>query len=254
MELPQSGKQTSEWSLVEGMEIAQHKRVTYIPVLSKKGKGYEFPVSAVSGRLCQRAHFCPVERRLRPSRRGESMNVAGECQWQAGIVPAFASLMGTDRDKGSRPAPRLHRPVLFPGKSPPATLAAGDLVRDMELLAVTAPEETGKDTTASQAEGERVEKASDAGEVESPAETGLCGKVVTPEGAEETVVEASENPEAERVAEAFAQAAERIAVSEVAKVLQSAIAELKGKRRSMWIKPRNTTQQEEDWVKEGEVK
>ncbi|KAM4769266.1 uncharacterized protein ACIQIH_012444 isoform 1-T1 [Cyanocitta cristata] len=141
-----------------------------------------------------------------------------------------------------------------PGKGPPAALAASDLAGDMELLAVTAPEEAGKDATESQTAVEGAEKAVAMPEVESPVGTGLGGKVVTPEGAAAIVAGASESPAAERVAEAFARAAERIAVSEVAKVLQSAIAELKGKRRSMWIKPRNATQREEDWMKEGEVK
>ncbi|KAM6248143.1 uncharacterized protein M6G45_010135 [Spheniscus humboldti] len=125
----------------------------------------------------------------------------------------------------------------------------------MEPLAVTAPERAEKDATASRAEVEGAEKAAATGEVESPEGADPGGKVVTPEGAVAIVVEASENPEAERVTEAFARAVERIALSEVAKVLQSAIAELKEKRRSTWLKPRNTTQQEEDdWVKEGEVK
>lgn len=91
----------------------------------------------------------------------------------------------------------------------------------MELLAVTAPEEAGKDATASQAEVEGAEKTAAMPEAESP-----VGKMVTPEGAAAVVVGASENPAAERVAEAFARAAERTAVAEVAKVLQSAIAEV----------------------------
>lgn len=116
--------------------------------------------------------------------------------------------------------------MLSPGKGPPAALAAGDLAGDMELLAVTAPEEAGKDATESQTEVEGAEKAVAVPEVESPVGTGLGGKGVTPEGAVAIVAGASENPAAERVAEAFASAAERIAVSEVAKVLQSAIAEV----------------------------
>ncbi|KAF4799400.1 hypothetical protein TURU_054728 [Turdus rufiventris] len=172
------------------------------------------------------------------------MNAAREHQCQAGIVPAFTSLTGTDRDKGSRPAPGLCCPQ---GRKGPA----GDLAGHMELLSATAPEKAGKDATASQAEVEGAEKAMPEGE--SLVGTGLGGKVVAPEGAAAIVVGASENPAAERVAEAFARAAERIAVSEVSKVLQSAIAELKGKRKNMWIKPRNTTQQEEDWMKEGEI-
>ncbi|KAM6059609.1 uncharacterized protein LJ206_014239 isoform 2-T2 [Theristicus caerulescens] len=182
------------------------------------------------------------------------MNAAAERRCQAGIVPAFTRLMGTDRDKGSGPSLRLRRPVLSPGKGPPAALAAGDLAGDLEALAVTAPEGAEKDATASRAEVEGVEKAAATGEVESPEGAGPGGKADAPEGAAAIVVEASEKPEAERVAEAFARAAERIAISEVAKVLQSAIAELKEKRRSSWLKPRNATQQEEeDWVKEGEV-
>ncbi|GAB0194531.1 hypothetical protein GRJ2_001918400 [Grus japonensis] len=184
------------------------------------------------------------------------MNAAEEHRCQAGIVPAFTRLMGTDRDKGSRPALRLRRPVLSPGKGLPATLAAGDLAGGVEALVVTAPEGAEKDATASRAKVEGVEKATAKREVESPEGAGPDGKMVTTEGAAAIAMEASENPEAERVAEAFARAAERIAVSEVAKVLQSAIAELKEKRRSMWLKPRNTVQQEEeeDWVKEGEMK
>lgn len=116
--------------------------------------------------------------------------------------------------------------MLSPEKDPPAALAAGDLAGDMETLAVIAPERAEKDATASQAEVEGVEKAVATGEVEIPEGAGPGGKVVTPEGAAAIVVEASENPEAERVAEAFARAAERIAISEVAKVLQSAIAEV----------------------------
>lgn len=96
----------------------------------------------------------------------------------------------------------------------------------MELLAVTAPEEAGKDAATSQAEVEGAAKAAAMPEAESLVVAGLGGKVVTPEGAAEAVVGASENPVAESVAEAFARAAERIAVSEVAKVLQSAIAEV----------------------------
>ncbi|TRZ21873.1 hypothetical protein HGM15179_005162 [Zosterops borbonicus] len=107
------------------------------------------------------------------------MNAARKHQCRVGIVPAFTSLMGTDRDKDSRSALRLRCPQ--GRKGPPAALAAGDLGGDMELLAVTALEEAGKDATASQ-------------------------------------------------------------------------AELKEKRKNMWIKPRNTTQQEENWMKEGEVK
>lgn len=91
----------------------------------------------------------------------------------------------------------------------------------MELLAVTAAEEAGKDATASQAKVEEAEKTAAMPEAESQ-----VGKVVTPEGAAATVVGASQNPAAERVAEAFARAAERIAGAEVAKVLQSAIAEV----------------------------
>lgn len=120
---------------------------------------------------------------------------------------------------GSRPALRLCCPQ--GRKNPPAALAAGDLAGNMELLAVTAPEEAGKDATASQAEVEGAEKTAAMPEAESP-----VGKMVTPEGAAAVVVGASENPAAERVAEAFARAAERTAVAEVAKVLQSAIAEV----------------------------
>lgn len=127
---------------------------------------------------------------------------------------------------GSRPALQLCRPVLSSGKGPPDALAAGDLARDVEPLAVTAPEGAEKDATASRAEVEAVKKAAAAGEVDSPEGAGLDGKVVTPGGAAATVVSASENPEAERVADAFARAAERIAKSEVAKVFQSAIAEV----------------------------
>lgn len=116
--------------------------------------------------------------------------------------------------------------MLSPGKGPPATLAAGDLAGDMEPLAVTAAEGAEKDATASRAEVEGAEKAAATGEVESPEGADPGGKVVTPEGAVAIVVEASENPEAERVTEAFARAVERIALSEVAKVLQSAIAEV----------------------------
>ncbi|KAJ7423862.1 hypothetical protein BTVI_08190 [Pitangus sulphuratus] len=193
------------------------------------------------------------------------MNAAGERQCQTGIVPAFTSLMGTDRDKVVL-LHALHFYQQVPGQLYDCTGLCCPLGRvllphcllvtlqkDMELLAVVAPEETGKGAKAAQAEVEEVEKAAATGEVESSAGTGLCVKVVIPEGAKETVVEATEKPEAERDAEAFAQAAERIAVSEVAKVLQAAIAELKGKRKSMWIKPRNATQQEDDWVKEGEI-
>lgn len=124
----------------------------------------------------------------------------------------------------SRSALRLRCPQ--GRKGPPAALAAGDLGGDMELLAVTALEEAGKDAIASQAEVEGTEKAAAMPEAESLVVAGLGSKAVTPEGAAEIVVGASENPAAERVAEAFARAAERIAVSEVAKVLQSAIAEV----------------------------
>jgi len=127
---------------------------------------------------------------------------------------------------GSGPALRLCRPVLSPGKGPPATLAAGDLAGDVEALAVMAPEGVKKDKTASRARVEGVEKAAATGEVESPEGAGLDGKMVTPDRAAVIAVEASENPEAERVAEAFAWAAERIAISEVAKVFQLAIAEV----------------------------
>lgn len=96
----------------------------------------------------------------------------------------------------------------------------------MELLAVTAQEEVEKDATASQAEVEGARKAAAMPEAESLVGVGLGRKVVTSEGAAAIVVGASKNPMAERVAEAFARAAERIAVSEVAKVLQSAIAEV----------------------------
>lgn len=118
---------------------------------------------------------------------------------------------------GSRPAPALCCPQ---GRKGPA----GHLAGHMELLSATAPEKAGKDATASQAEVEGAEKAMPEGE--SLVGTGLGGKVVAPEGAAVIVVGASENPAAERVAEAFARAAERIAVSEVSKVLQSAIAEV----------------------------
>lgn len=116
--------------------------------------------------------------------------------------------------------------MLSPGKGLPATLAAGDLAGGMEALVVTAPEGAEKDATASRAKVEGVEKATAKREVESPEGAGPDGKMVTTEGAAAIAMEASENPEAERVAEAFARAAERIAVSEVAKVLQSAIAEV----------------------------
>ncbi|KAM6256882.1 uncharacterized protein LJ264_008195 isoform 1-T1 [Porphyrio hochstetteri] len=155
------------------------------------------------------------------------MNAAEERRCQAGIVPAFTGLMGTDRDKGSGPALRLGRPVLSLGKGLPAMLAAGDLAGDMEELAVTVPEEAEKDVTVSQTKVEGVEKAAARGQMESPEGAGPDGKM-----AAAVAMEPSENPEAERAAEAFARAAERIAVSEVAKVFQSAIAELKEKRRS----------------------
>lgn len=142
------------------------------------------------------------------------------------LVDSCAASRSPFLPTGSRPALRLCRPVLSPGKGPPATLAAGYLAGNGEPLAVTAPEGAGKDATASRAEVEGVEKAATTGEVESPEGAGPGGKVVTPEGAAVIVVEASENPEAERIAEAFARAAERIAISEAAKVLQSAIAEV----------------------------
>ncbi|XP_025931267.1 uncharacterized protein LOC112970750 [Apteryx rowi] len=112
----------------------------------------------------------------------------------------------------------------------------------MEALAVTAPEGAAKDATASQDEVEAVEKAEATGEMEIPEGAGPCGKAITPERAAAgqveaeaamVVVEVSEDLEGERVAEAFARAAERIAKSEVAKVLQSAIAELKEKEERM---------------------
>ncbi|XP_071612069.1 uncharacterized protein [Heliangelus exortis] len=155
---------------------------------------------------------------------------------------------------GSGPAPRFYRPVLSPGMGSPATLAAGDLAEGLETLAVTAPEGGEKDAAVSRAKVEAVEKAAETRKVETPERAHPGGKVVTPEAA--VILEASEKPEAGGVAEAFARAAERIAKSEVTKVLQLAIAELKEKRRNMWLKPRNPTQQEEeeDWTKEGEVK
>lgn len=116
--------------------------------------------------------------------------------------------------------------MLSPGKGPPATLAAADLTGDMELLSVTAPKGAEKAATASQLMVEGVEKAAATEEVESPEKAGPSGKMVTSEGAPAIVVEAPENTEAQRTAEAFARAAERIAVSEVAKALQSAIAEV----------------------------
>ncbi|KAM9533388.1 uncharacterized protein ACIB01_012539 isoform 2-T2 [Guaruba guarouba] len=129
--------------------------------------------------------------------------------------------------------------------------SAGDLAGDMEPLAVTAPEGT-EDATASSAEVEGGDKAAARGEVESPKGSGPGG--TGPQGAAAIVAETWEYPEAE-VAAACSRAAERIAVSQAAEVLQSAIAELKGKRSSTWLKPKNTTQQqEEDWVEEGKVK
>lgn len=125
---------------------------------------------------------------------------------------------------GSRPA--LWLCCLQGRKGPPVALAAGDLAGDMELLAVTAPEEAGKDATASQAEVEGAQKAAAMSEAESLVGAGLGRKVIASEGAAAIVVGALESPAAERVAEAFARAAERIAVPEVAKVLQSAIAEV----------------------------
>lgn len=141
-------------------------------------------------------------------------------------------------------------PVPSPGMGPPAALATGDLAGDMEALAVTAPEAAQKDATASRAEVDALKAAAVRGEMESP-KGSPGGNLVNPDRA---AVEASENPEAERVAEAFARAAEKIAKAEVTKVLQSAIAELKEKKRSVWLKQRNTIQpEEEDWVKEGEM-
>ncbi|KAM6061956.1 uncharacterized protein VSU04_008376 isoform 1-T1 [Chlamydotis macqueenii] len=152
--------------------------------------------------------------------------------------------MASDLESG--PARQLCRSVPSHVKDPPVTLATGDLAGNVEPLAFTAPEDAEKDETASRAKVEGVEAAAAATEeVESPEGAGPGGKVVAPEGAA-VMVEASENPEAERVAEAFAQAAERFAISEVAKVLQSAIAELKEKRRNASLKPRNTTQEEEE--------
>ncbi|CAM9341524.1 unnamed protein product [Bubo scandiacus] len=152
----------------------------------------------------------------------------------------------TKGERRSRPAPRPCGPVLSP-----ATPAAGDLAGDVQPLAVTAAEQHA---AASPAKGDRAGNAVAAGKVESPEGAGLGRRVLAPEGTA-IAVEAAENPEAERVTEALARAAERIAMAEVAKVLQSAIAELKEKRRSTWLKPRNATQQEEeDRVKEGKVK
>nr|XP_012947792.2 uncharacterized protein LOC101803678 [Anas platyrhynchos] len=152
---------------------------------------------------------------------------------------------------GSRAALRLHVAVPSPGMGSPAALATGDLAGDMEALAVTAPEAAQKDVAGSQAEVDALKAAAAVrGEMES-LKGSSSGNVVNPDGA---AVEGSENPEADRVAEAFAQAVERIAKAEVTKVLQSAIAELKEKKRSVWLKQRNTIQtEEEDWVKEGEM-
>lgn len=127
---------------------------------------------------------------------------------------------------GSGPAFQLSRLVLSSGKGPPASLAPSDLAGDMELLAATEPEGAERNATASRAEVERVERAAATGEAESPEEACPGGKVVTPEQAAAIVVETSENQEAGGDAELFARAAERIAISEVAKVLQSAIAEV----------------------------
>lgn len=100
--------------------------------------------------------------------------------------------------------------------------SAGDLAGDMEPLAVRAPE-GAEDATASSAEVEGGDKAAARGEVESPKGAGPGGK--GPQGAAAIVEETWEYPEAE-VAAACARAAERIAVSQAAKVLQSAIAEV----------------------------
>lgn len=96
----------------------------------------------------------------------------------------------------------------------------------MELLAVPAPERAEENAPASRAEVGGGEGAAATGEAASPEEACPGGKVVTSEQATPTVVEASEKQEAGGDAELFAQAAERIAIAEVAKVLQSAIAEV----------------------------
>ncbi|KAM6061957.1 uncharacterized protein VSU04_008376 isoform 2-T2 [Chlamydotis macqueenii] len=138
--------------------------------------------------------------------------------------------MASDLESG--PARQLCRSVPSHVKDPPVTLATGDLAGNVEPLAFTAPEDAEKDETASRAKVEGVEAAAAATEeVESPEGAGPGGKVVAPEGAA-VMVEASENPEAERVAEAFAQAAESF--------------QLKEKRRNASLKPRNTTQEEEE--------
>ncbi|XP_065543561.1 uncharacterized protein LOC136018345 [Lathamus discolor] len=129
--------------------------------------------------------------------------------------------------------------------------SAGDLAGDMEPLTVAAPA-GAEEAAASAAEVEGGDKAAARGEVESPKGAGPGG--TGPQGAAAVVAETWEYPEA-KVGAACARAAERIAVSQAAKVLQSAIAELKEKRSSTWLKPKNTTQQqEEDWVEEGKVK
>uniref|UniRef100_A0A803Y6I8 Eukaryotic elongation factor, selenocysteine-tRNA specific n=1 Tax=Meleagris gallopavo TaxID=9103 RepID=A0A803Y6I8_MELGA len=123
-----------------------------------------------------------------------------------------------------------------PGMDIVAALSAGDCAGGTETLL---PRGAETDVTASPA----LEETAAAREVESL-------DVADPD---EAVLEASENPETEGVAEII-RAAERIAKSEVAKVLQSAIAELTEMRRSAWLKPKNTTQQEEeDWEKKREV-
>lgn len=138
------------------------------------------------------------------------------------FVHSCAASLSAFLPTGSRAALRLHVAVPSPGMGSPAALATGDLAGDMEALAVTAPEAAQKDAAASQAEVDALKAAAVRGEMErlkgSPG-----GNVVNPDGA---AVEASENPEADRVAEAFAQAVERIAKAEVTKVFQSAIAEV----------------------------
>lgn len=89
-----------------------------------------------------------------------------------------------------------------------AALSAGDHAGDTETLL---PRGAEKDATASPA----LEEVTATREMESL-------KVANSDGA---VMEASENPEAEGIAEMI-QAAERIAKCEVAKVLPSAIAEV----------------------------
>lgn len=138
------------------------------------------------------------------------------------LVYSCAASLSAFLPTGSRAALRLHVPVPSPGMGPPAALATGDLAGDMEALAVTAPEAAQKDATASRAEVDALKAAAVRGEMESP-KGSPGGNLVNPDRA---AVEASENPEAERVAEAFARAAEKIAKAEVTKVLQSAIAEV----------------------------